>query len=869
IRELLAQRAEALINGDLERFLATSHPEQRDMDQYWFEDAQDLNPLEFDLDIKNMLIHGDQADAAIEMRLKYAPSGDPNESEILLGNLAVRILRTADGWRWVGSDLMQVDLAQDSDVAPTLVAGVNLTVSIPDGEEVETTDMLQSAMSYMQDAGLKLGLDLPQDLHIELHRNSSELALSTLPSLGRNRAVWVSEGVIKLVLDDVIDDPTRLEDALVRALLVEAGVDGEILPWMWEGLPILIRAEADLTGIQPSHLPQLYRALFEDGYLQGSTAAWASVDYLQAQKGWLGLGRWIRTLGRACTTGNCENDAGLQAAITNALGMDSAEFEDAWRVYWADKLGAVAEDMDAVLAVRSQAMEDGEETAFLSTVDPMVPHLAAEQRSYFSYAMGLSEEKISFEWEPLALLKDGSVLANVFVVRETTVDESTPRRSSSSSRIHFTPNASGYRWAGAQFESVGRSRVRVLYPPGFEDLADQTLAFTERAYAEIRSALSLQAYPRLTIKLYPVGSSLWGSIGPDNGISVDHLYWTGENQSLKLLAPANDLDESFQALVTESILRHVLTQSGLESEWLLRGLSLALVPALDDGERSRLAMRRLLRLPSKLERDQLGPLLEMPGAEEPDEELQQLLGAQAWDSANYLLERYGGDHLTEFIQQLRTGIDEEVAFQGAFGLDQGAFDEEWRESVLRGHLQVGMERLAEGFDSERAFAHVQTLTSAEFAGRGAGSAGAQASAEYIAEAFETYGLIPVIPIEMDEGAGDPSEEAEDIIEGQDEFGYFQQFPIYSLRLERQPSLQLLDQDGEILADFHYREHFQTIPQAYPYSGPVTGELVWTRDAEYSNLDLSGKIVLRDLTDTTLSEEVEQAVASGAIGLVVV
>jgi hypothetical protein len=147
-----------------------------------------------------------------------------------------------------------------------------------------------------------------------------------------------------------------------------------------------------------------------------------------------------------------------------------------------------------------------------------------------------------------------------------------------------------------------------------------------------------------------------------------------------------------------------------------------------------------------------------------------------------------------------------------------------------------MERLAEGFDSERAFAHVQTLTSAEFAGRGAGSAGAQASAEYIAEAFEAYGLIPVIPIEKDEGAADPGEEAEDIIEGQDEFGYFQQFPIYSLRLERQPSLQLLDQDGEILADFHYREHFQTIPH---------------------------------LADTTLSEEVEQAVASGAIGLVVV
>jgi hypothetical protein len=338
---------------------------------------------------------------------------------------------------------------------------------------------------------------------------------------------------------------------------------------------------------------------------------------------------------------------------------------------------------------------------------------------------------------------------------------------------------------------------------------------------------------------------------------------------LKLLAPADDLEESFQTLATESILRHVLTQSGLESEWLLRGLSLALIPELDDGERSRLAMRQLIRMPSKLERNQLGPLLEMPGAEEPDEEVQQWLDAQAWDSASYLLERYGGDHLSEFIQLLGAGTDEDIAFQGVFGLDQGDFDEAWRESVLRGHLQIGMERFAESFDSEKASDHVQMLASAEFGGRGAGSAGALASAEYIAEAFKAYGLIPIISIEQDVSAAVPGEATNFIPEGQDEFGYIQYFPISSLRLERQPSLQLMDQDSEILADFHYREHFQTIPQGYSYSGPVKGELVWTRDVEYENLDLSGKIVLRDMTDTTLPEEVDQAVLSGAIGLVVV
>jgi uncharacterized protein len=868
IRELLAQRAAALMESDLGRFLATSHPDQRDQDQYWFEDAQGLNPLEFDLDIESMLIQGDRADTIVKMRFMYAPDGDSNDSGILLANLAVRILRTTDGWRWAGSDLMQVDIYPGSYATSSRLAGVNLNVSIPDGEEIELADLLQRAMSYMQNTGRQLGLVLPQNLSIELHRNSSDLALSTLPSLGRNRAAWVSEGIIKLVLDDVIEDPAHLEDALVRALLAEAGVDEEILPWLWEGLPILIRAEADPTGIQPLYLPQLSRALFADGNIQGSTASWASVGYLQAQKGWYGLGRWIRTLGRACAMSNCENTDVLQAEIQNTLGMDNAEFEDAWKAYWTDELGRVAEDLEAMLSVRSQAIEDGDEAAFLSTVDPTVPFLVAEQESYFSFVMEVSDAKISFEWEPLALLEDGSLLAAIFVVQETTVDGSTPRIARSSSRIHFSPTASGYRWAGAYFESMGRSRVRVFYSPDLENLAGQVLEYTESAYAEIRRALSLQAYPRLTIKLYDVESRFWGSIWPDSRTNVDQQYWTAANQSLKLLASALDLDEAFQTQFTESILRHVLTQSGLESEWLLRGMSLTLVAELDGGERSSLAMRQLLRLPSKLERDQLGLLLEMPGAEELDEEAQQLADAQAWDSVNYLLEMYGGDHLSEFFQLLGTGNDEATAFQEAFGLDQGAFDEEWRQSVLRGHLPVGMERFAEGFDSERAFAHVQVLTGAEFGGRGAGSAGAQAAVEYIAESFKAYGLIPIIPVEQDAGAADPGEESTEVLIGQDEFGYLQQFPIYSLQLERQPSLQILDQDGEILADYHYREHFLTIPQAYPFSGPVTGELIWTREEEYSDLDLSGKIVLREVTGS-LADEVEQAVASGALGLVVV
>lgn len=122
-------------------------------------------------------------------------------------------------------------------------------------------------------------------------------------------------------------------------------------------------------------------------------------------------------------------------------------------------------------------------------------------------------------------------------------------------------------------------RIRVLHPPGLEDLAGQILEFTEKAYSEIRNALSLQAYPRLTIKLYAVGSNFRGSIWPDIGINVDLPYWTAARQSLKLLATAVDQDESLQPLLTESIVRHILTQSGLESEWLLRGAKETNLPA--------------------------------------------------------------------------------------------------------------------------------------------------------------------------------------------------------------------------------------------------------------------------------------------------
>jgi hypothetical protein len=110
---------------------------------------------------------------------------------------------------------------------------------------------------------------------------------------------------------------------------------------------------------------------------------------------------------------------------------------------------------------------------------------------------------------------------------------------------------------------------------------------------------------------------------------------------------------------------------------------------------------------------------------------------------------------------------------------------------------------AEGFEGERALAHVQALAAPEMEGRALGSQGLDEAAHYIADTFEELGL---------QKAGE-------------EFTYFQTRPRSYALLQTQPQLEVVG-DG---ADLAYREDFveMTSPQAgFSNRGSVRGPVTF-------------------------------------------
>lgn len=137
-------------------------------------------------------------------------------------------------------------------------------------------------------------------------------------------------------------------------------------------------------------------------------------------------------------------------------------------------------------------------------------------------------------------------------------------------------------------------------------------------------------------------------------------------------------------------------------------------------------------------------------------------------------------------------------------------------------------RLAQDFDSERAYEHVQTL--AGMAGRGNGQPGSEAAAQYIADRFEAYGVSP---------AGRAGT-------------YLHTVETRLVQPQSQPRLSLLDASGQSVQDFRHQLDFGFVIDGHGGSGQAQARLAFVHFQpgkqrwqwqDYQGLDLRDRIVL--------------------------
>jgi Zn-dependent M28 family amino/carboxypeptidase len=860
IEELLSRRANAVAVNDLDEFLASSSLSQRSLDRLWFAEAQALSPEHVAFQMDDTEVLGSTATATVRMTLVPGHHSSGAVDEVVEMALPTRFVFEAGGWRWAGPDL----------VAQGPEAGFQ--VFLPAGKDGSLQGLTKVAASQYAGMADRLGLSPSPQAALKLFPSRESLQASVGPSVSPARDLWVGPGMVKLTYSSEITTSQTLEEALAQLILAEAGVTEMAAPWLWYGLPLLFEAERDLVAAHKRLLPALERALSnEDAPLDQGTS-WAAVEYLREQAGDLGMGQFIVRLGQACEEGLCAGNAGVDAALIESTGQDSVSFDRAWKSHWSDRLGRAQSQLDALMAERSAALAAESETAFLQTVDADVPSLLAEQRAWYRLATGEASAGVTQSARVSGLLQDGTILATVStaVSPEGKLVEAA-RETTGPVTVRLTPHADRLRWAGYPFETLHHGQVTVLYPKGASDLAQAVAEGAADIQSGLAEDLGLEQPESSTVKLYPGSNALWGSVSPWRPLASRAAAEAGPapsasaGESLKFLLAELSSPDSARGQLAVPLIRYLLRSAGVRSEWLLTGISFYAAREHDGGA-SELEVAGAL---SKVQRAARTGELHIPehnsNRELTDGE-RELVRVQSWDMVRYLVYRRGWEALAALVRANSQGMDLASAFPQAIGQDGAQFELEWAKSLARAHSEVEWLEIANRFDEDRAYEHVDYLASPALAGRWAGSAGAAAAAAYIADAFSVAGLQP---------AGDLARTGPESTSSSwtRTSAYYQTVPISQTELLAAPSLavapvDLLGSAGQAPGTFAYREDFVLPQTSVRLAGQAEGELVWIDDPTYEGMDLTGKIVVRRAS-AELDSEIAQALEHGAAGLLLV
>jgi len=847
IIDLLNQRAGALKNGDETAFLATTHSEQHDAGIFWFEEMQILKPIQIDLRATDLQVTGDLATALVHIRADI----DSAEDGQINTELPVQFIFENNSWKWSGPHLAKVRQTED-------LSGFE--IFYPPEVDEDLSLLGKSAANQYADIARLLGLPTEPKVKILLHSTQEYLRSSVALSLHQDQNSWITPGMIQLVYTPEIDSSENLTAALSQLLLAEANIPREAAPWLWEGLPRLLKAQEDIVSVQSEFLPELSDAIEQDLHMIDitqipelaqrsdlySAASWAASDILLKERGWRGLGMFIRDFGQACQQNNgCQTEKNVDAAYQVVFGMDSQTYNTGWKKEWQSRLNLIQNSLDTVMSTRINAALSGDGHSFIRTVDETVPNLQVAQENWFDHLVDLPVETLTSTVQPLTFYNSDRVLALVSLDFRL----KSGREGSTTQEVLFSITETGVQWMGAPFETISGSRVNIHYPQGRESLAQAVQVRTTSLLDGLSLALNIPPPARLTIELFDTRDSFRSSISLNHPSKEWNTSWTAPEESIKLfISPDTDPDE-YTADLALQIARRLLYQSGVESEWLLTGISTLVTRPFDNGKTYKAIGVGYPEVLALMESNEMPELITLsPGYQISNKGSFLATRTIAWDSMRYLTEVYGWDALLSVIESQGQGASIERAIQSNLGISLSAFEEGWASSLSRGHLEEDWFMVAQSFDGDMANTHIEFLTSPELNGRQAGFQGDKATRDYIAGKFADYGLTPVGNIE--------------------ESSFFQEFSVHTTSLTTIPRLEFSGNTGSLL---NFREDFLPLRSVSPGNHLVSGELVWVR-GNYEDIDISleGVIVVRQPNaELKIDIEIQQALDRGVAGLILV
>ena len=336
------------------------------------------------------------------------------------------------------------------------------------------------------------------------------------------------------------------------------------------------------------------------------------------------------------------------------------------------------------------------------------------------------------------------------------------------------------------------------------------------------------------------------SIGLNHTLVSWASAWTAPGEGVKILLTGSQDPADYRGVLARQLARRLLGARGVESEWLLKGLSAQLVRSLDGGAAQQTAAAGLQGLVDRLPQGAPYNLTALPPDHQLTQEAFAIAQAQAWDSLRFLSARYSGDQLELMLDRLAEEEPLDLAFEAVYGLPLSEFQAQWVRSLALGHIQEDWRMVVEQFDENLAQDHVDQLTQPAFSGRAAGTNGERLAARYIAARFTEYGLLP---------AGNPAGTT-----------YLQTFTITPTLLTELPQLHFSGTETLSSTTLVFREDFSVLRAGqHPV---VEGSLVWVDPGGELAPELAGSLVIRPPGEN-LAADIEWAQAQGAGGLILV
>ncbi len=546
-------------------------------------------------------------------------------------------------------------------------------------------------------------------------------------------------------------------------------------------------------------------------------------------------------MGEFCAEQGCPDETGFDAVLRQNLGVDLATFHAAWQGHWASRLGRAQADLDTLLARRTEATLSGDTAAFLTTIDTAIPHLAAESEHWLA-AFSAPPQSLEFSAKPIGLLPDGKLLAQVALDSLLASGQS----NSYSFEGLFTPSATGLLWVGPRLEAWPGEPVSVRYPPGQEAMAAAVGEMAAAIYPNLAAIIEVENPPPLVVALYDDRDAMRVSIGLNFTLVSWAPAWTAPQEGIKLLLTGSQDPADYKAALVRAFARRLLLERGIESEWLLKGLSAHLVRSLDEGVAQQTAAAGLPALMERVAEGAPYTLAAMPPDHKLPQESFSLAQAQAWDSLRFLMARSSAEQLDQLLDRLAQGESLDQAMETAIELTAAEFQDTWTTSLLVGHTQEDWLAVAGQFDEAAAASHVDYLTRPELSGREAGTNGERLAAKYIAERFAEYGLEP----------GGNSEGTT----------YLQTFAITPTLLTELPRLVFSNTEVTTSTSLVFREDFTVF---HAGAEQITaGELVWVEEGGDLPEELAGSLVIRQ-PGASVEDDLEWAREQGAGGLILV